>query len=215
MARNTDNLIDEPSKNLLPPTGGVVIDIGTGDGRFVYQSARHNPQKFYIGIDPNPEPLESISRKIHRKPAKGGLSNVLFLQTAVETLPPELDGVADEVHIHFPWGSLLRAVATGDEAVLGGLWRICAPGALLEIIIGLDSERDQSTVGTLGLEPLTNEFLEQTLIPRYEARGFEVLNKGAFAPSDWPRLETSWARRLQGGAGRTLIFLIARAKSPA
>jgi len=30
----------------------VIIDIGTGDGRFVYQSARRNPNKFYIGIDP-------------------------------------------------------------------------------------------------------------------------------------------------------------------
>ena len=39
---------------------------------------------------------------------------MLFIQAAVEDLPPELDGVADEVHVHFPWGSLLRAVATGE-----------------------------------------------------------------------------------------------------
>jgi 16S rRNA (adenine(1408)-N(1))-methyltransferase len=216
MARNTDTWINEPSKNLLPPTGGgVVIDIGTGDGRFVYQSARQNPQKFFIGIDSNPEPLETISRKIHRKPTKGGLPNVFFLQAAVEALPPELDGVADEVHIHFPWGSLLQAVATGDETVLRGLQRICAPEALFEVIIGLDLTQDKSAIDALGLKPLTNEFLERTLIPRYEASGFEILEKGTFTPSDWPRLETSWAKRLQGGAGRTLIFLIARAKSPA
>jgi tRNA G46 methylase TrmB len=49
---------------------GVVIDIGTGDGRFVYQSARQNPKKFYIGIDPNVRPLEKISEKIYRKPSK-------------------------------------------------------------------------------------------------------------------------------------------------
>jgi hypothetical protein len=99
--------------------------------------------------------------------------------------------------------------------VLRGLRWICAPGALLEIIIGFDPKRDQSTIKLPGLGPLTNEFLEQILIPRYEASGFEVLETGEFAPSDWPRLETSWAKRLQGGAGRTLIFLIARAKRPA
>jgi 16S rRNA (adenine(1408)-N(1))-methyltransferase len=216
MARDTDNLINEPCTSLSLLTGqGVVIDIGTGDGRFVYQLARENPRKFYIGIDVNPEPLQKISRKVHRKLTKGGLPNVLFIQAAVEVLPSELDGVADEVHIHFPWGSLLRAVAIGDKTVLRGLRRICAPGALLEVVIGLDLARDKSAIEALDLKSLTDEFLEVTLIPRYEASGFEVLEKGVFAPSDWPRLETSWAKRLQGGAGRTLIFLIARAKRPA
>jgi 16S rRNA (adenine(1408)-N(1))-methyltransferase len=208
----TDNSINKPSRSLSPPTGGVVVDLGTGDGRFVYQSARQNPHKFYIGIDANAQPLEKISEKIHRKPAKGGAPNVLFIQAAVEALPAELDGVADEVHIHFPWGSLLRAVATGEDAVLAGLWRLCAPGAFVEIIIGLDPERDQSEIETLGLELLTPEFLQRTLVPRYEANGFEVLEQGVLAPSEWPELTTSWAKRLQGGAGRALIYLVARAE---
>src|ERR1044071_8966443 len=88
--------------NLSRHTGeGVIVDIGTGDGRFVYQSARQNPKKFYIGIDANPSQLEKISQKIHKKPHKGGLANAIFLQVSVEDLPSELDGVADEVHIHF------------------------------------------------------------------------------------------------------------------
>ncbi len=93
-----------------------MIDLGTGDGRFVYQSARRNPHKFYIGIDAEARALEKISEKIHRKPQKGGLRNVMFVQAAVEDLPSELDGVADELHIHFPWGSLLGAVASGDQS---------------------------------------------------------------------------------------------------
>lgn len=212
MVKPVDDWINAPSKNLSPPTGeGVVIDLGTGDGRFVYQSARQNPRKFYIGIDASPQPLEKISEKIHRKPTKGGLPNVLFIQAAVEALPPELNGAADEVHVHFPWGSLLRAVATGDEAVLRSLRRLCAPGALVEIIIGLDPKRDRSEIETLGLPALTDEFLETSLVPRYEASGFEVLEQGVLGPSEWPKLKTSWAKRLHGGAGRTLIYLIARA----
>ena len=85
-----------------------MLDIGIGDGLFVYQYARRYPSKFYMGIDTNPRPLEKISEKIHRKPAKGGLPNVLFIQSSVEDLPAEFDGVADEIHIHLPWGSLLR-----------------------------------------------------------------------------------------------------------
>ncbi len=63
------------------------MDIGTGDGRYVYRSARTNPDKFYIGIDVQPKGLEKISEKIHRKPEKGGLPNVLFVQASVEELP--------------------------------------------------------------------------------------------------------------------------------
>jgi 16S rRNA (adenine(1408)-N(1))-methyltransferase len=110
----------------------------------VYQSALIEPTKFFIGIDAQAKALEKISEKIYRKPAKGGLPNVLFLQAAVENLPPELDGVADEIHIHFPWGSLLRAVVSADADVLSHLRRICAPGCLLEIIVGLDPVRDRA-----------------------------------------------------------------------
>lgn len=198
----------------MHPTGeGVVVDIGTGDGRFVYRCARRNPHRFYIGIDASPRALEKISRNIYRKPAKGGLPNALFLQATVRALPVELDGVADEVHIHFPWGSLLQGVATGDEAVMHSLWRICAPGALLEIIIALDPERDKSAIEALGLKLLTNQFLELTLIPRYEASGFEVLEAGTFAPSEWPEIDTSWAKRLSGSHGRVLTYVIAQAKT--
>lgn len=201
-----------PSNNLSPPTGeGVMLDIGTGDGLFVYQSAQQNPQKFYIGIDANARALEKISEKIHRKPSKGGLPNILFLQASVEDLPEELNGVADEVHVHFPWGSLLRAVATGEENVLRNLRRVCAPAALLEIVIGLDPERDRTEIARLGLEPLTREFIQTNLIPKYKAAGLQIVEYGEVATPDWSRLKTSWAKRLQGNDARSVVYFIAQA----
>lgn len=188
-----------------------MIDIGTGDGLFVYQRARANPDKFYIGIDANPRPLEKVSEKIHRNPAKGGLRNVLFIQAAIEDLPSELDGVADEVHIHFPWGSLLRCVAAGDESVLRNLRRVCAPEGVLEIIIGLDPERDRSQIERLEFKAFSTDFIDQELAPRYQAFGFEILERGVLAQSEWPKLETSWAKRLRGNEARTLLYIIARA----
>jgi 16S rRNA (adenine(1408)-N(1))-methyltransferase len=207
-----DNLIGKPSENSSPPTGnGIVIDIGTGDGLFVYQCARRNPKKFYIGVDSNARPLEKISEKIHRKPAKGGLPNILFIQAAVEDLPPELDGVADEVHIHFPWGSLLRAVALGEMEVLRNLRRLCSPEALLEVVIGLEPERDRAELERLGLQPLSVEEIDSILAPQYRSAGFEICERGAILPSEWPELLTSWAKRLRGNKSRSLVYIIARA----
>ena len=192
----------------------MVIDIGTGDGLFVYQCARENPKKFYIGVDANPRPLEKVSERIHRKPAKGGLPNVAFIQAAAEELPPELDGVADEVHVHFPWGSLLRAVATGDVEVMRGLRRVCSPGAVLEVIIGIDPARDRSEVERLGLRTLSAEYIDSVLRRNYRAAGFEIFERGVLPPSRWPKLQTSWSKRLKGGAGRSLTYVIARATEP-
>ena len=208
----SDNWINAHSINSSHHTGeGVIIDIGTGDGRFVYQSARQNPNKFYIGIDPNTRPLEKISEKIHRKPDKGGAPNVLFIQAAVEDLPSELVGVANELHVHFPWGSLLRAVTTGELAVLQNLRRVCSDGAVFEVVTGLDPERDQSEIERLGLTSLSLEFIDEVLSPRYAAAAFEVIERGILAASEWPELNTSWAKRLHGNERRSIAYIIARA----
>jgi 16S rRNA (adenine(1408)-N(1))-methyltransferase len=191
----------------------VIVDIGTGDGRYVYRSARANPDKFYIGIDVQPKALEKISEKIHRNPERGGLPNVLFVQAPVEELPPELDQVADEIHIHFPWGSLLRSVAIGDKEVLGGMRRIAAPAAWLEIIIGIDESGDAAEVARLGLPPLTEEYVGSTLIPRYEMSGFRVEESGISSDAEWPHLETTWAKRLRDNSRRQLLFIIAKVTS--
>ncbi|MGQ0542467.1 MAG: methyltransferase domain-containing protein [Blastocatellia bacterium] len=199
--------------NLSNPTGeGVVIDIGTGDGRFVSAAAKANPNKFYIGVDANVKPLEKPSMKATRRSKKGGLPNALFVQAAVEDLPCEFDGAADEIHIHFPWGSLLKAVATGDEAVLAALRRIAEPECLLEIVIGIDPEKDKSEIERLGLPELSKAYLKDDLIPKYLAAGFEYIDHGAMNSASWQSLETSWARKLQGGAGRRVIYMIFQAK---
>ncbi len=212
MAAQSDNSTRKNSKNLsLHTAEGVVVDIGTGDGRFVYQSAQENPNKFYIGIDANKKPLEKISMKATRKTSKGGLPNVLFVQAAVENLPEELNETADEIHIHFPWGSLLRTVVAGDETVLQSLRRICAPECFVEIVIGIDEERDKSEIERLELPQLSPNYLEDVLIPKYETAGFEILEKGILSSSDWSKLETSWARKLQGGANRQVTYLILQA----
>jgi 16S rRNA (adenine(1408)-N(1))-methyltransferase len=192
----------------LPRTGcGIVIDIGTGDGRFVSAEAKANPNKFYIGVDANVKPLEKPSMRATRKPAKGGLPNAMFVQAAVEDLPEEFDGVADEIHIHFPWGSLLRAVATGDEDVLHSLRRIAARGCLLEIIIGVDPERDRAELERLNIPELSPVGLHSFLIPKYKAAGFEPLDCRRLSRDEWAAIDTSWSRRLSSGSQRTVFLL--------
>jgi 16S rRNA (adenine(1408)-N(1))-methyltransferase len=177
----------------------------------VYQSARQFPEKFFIGIDANSSALVKLSEKMHRKPAQGGVANALFVQAAAEELPAELNGVAGEVYVHFPWGSLLCAVATGDNLVLGNLRRICAPRARLKIFMSLDFERDRSEIERLGLPQISPEFLNTVLRSRYENAGFEILEAEMLSGVAWPEIRTSWAKRLRDNEQRSLIYIGARA----
>lgn len=186
---------------------GVILDIGTGDGRFVSAQAKANPDKFYIGIDANAKALEKPSMKATRKPAKGGLPNAMFVQAAVEDLPEELNGTADQIHINFPWGSLLRSVALGDPEVLASLRRIAAPGCRLELIIGTDQTRDRSELDRLGIPDLTEAYVKHTLVPRYASAGFSLDRHTELSQGKWAGLETSWARRLSDSQNRKVIAI--------
>jgi 16S rRNA (adenine(1408)-N(1))-methyltransferase len=209
----SDNSTRKNSENLLNHTGeGIIVDIGTGDGRFVYRSALANPNKFFIGIDANAKPLEKISMKATRKPNKGGAPNVLFVQAAIENLPEEFSGAADEIHIHFPWGSLLKSVISGDEIILQSLRKICAPECLLEIIFGIDEERDKSEIERLDLPKISVQYFENELIPKYEKAGFKILESGILDYSKWSLMETSWARKLQNNSDRMVSYLILSAE---
>ena len=190
------------------PYRQVILDIGTGDGRFISTEARRNPTDFYIGIDANVKPLEKPSMKATRKPSKGGLPNAIFVQAAVEDLPEEFNGVANKIHINFPWGSLSRAVATGDADVITSLRRIAARDCLLEIVMGFDSIRDKTELRRLNIPELLDSYLDSELIPRYETAGLKLLNRRTLGQEEWSAMETSWARKLQGSTSRKVVRLI-------
>jgi 16S rRNA (adenine(1408)-N(1))-methyltransferase len=189
-----------------------VVEVGTGDGLLVYRSARANPNIFFIGIDANAHPLEKISEKIHRKPSKGGLSNVLFVQAAVEDLPSELDSIAREVHVNFPWGSLLGAVAGGHGLALSNIRGLCSDGALLKVIVALDAEKDRAELDRLNVQPALMEFKDRTLVSYYENAGFEIVDRRTLATAEWSKLQSSWAKRLKGSGSRSIVSIVARAR---
>ncbi len=195
----------------ISPYRPIVLDIGTGDGRFVLTVAREHPAKFYIGIDANTKPLEKPAMRATRKPAKGGLPNAMFVQAAVENLPEELDGIANEINVQFPWGSLLVAVAGGDAQILRSIGRIAANGCLLKIIIGIDPERDRAELERLGITEFTPESVRSSLVPKYASAGFECVEVRAVGRDEWAEIKTSWAQKLKVGKGRTVFSMVFRA----
>jgi 16S rRNA (adenine(1408)-N(1))-methyltransferase len=97
----------------------VLVDIGTGDGRFVLHAARAGSSWFAIGVDACRENMRAASRTAPR--------NALFVVAEARTLPTELCGLATRIAINFPWGSLLSGLLDGDTGLIDGLASIAQP----------------------------------------------------------------------------------------
>lgn len=183
------------------------IDLGTGDGRLPYLRAREERERLFVGVDANAAGMRGLSaRALHER-----LDNLLYVRAAVEELPPELDGVADQVSVVLPWGSLLAAVAMPSSGVLRGIRVLCRPDAVLTVVLGVDPVRDQAELRRLGLGPLPEGSLASRLAEGYAQAGFRLVSVRPLPPDQLVRWPSTWARRLSHAPGRALLRVDATA----
>ena len=140
--------------------------------------------------------MAEASRRAARPSARGGASNALFVVAAAERPPQELLGVADELTIHFPWGSLLRGSLAIDAAAAGGIAALIKPRGTATILVSL-TERDG-----LGLTPLDEPGAADALAGRWAAHGLKLELLCPATDADVAATRSSWARRLGVGGAR-------------
>lgn len=178
---------------------GIVVDIGTGDGKFVYELAKANPDKLVIGIDPNAKNLEKTSRKASKKPKKGGLSNALFVLASIEDLPAELAGKANQVFINLPWGSLLDGIIRADQTTWQNLKRICKNGARIDILLAEDPAVDL-------------DHIKRTLPTQLHSLGFRAAQIQTLTQRDLKSYPSSWTKRLAFGKSKKFLLIRVQAQ---
>jgi hypothetical protein len=108
-----------------------VLDLGTGDGRFVVEQSRKAPKVAVIGVDLCGANFRQLSRKA------GG--NARFLVADACALPEEMYAVADHINIAFPWGRLLREILDAEGAFLSRLVHTMHPRSTLSILFNADA----------------------------------------------------------------------------
>jgi 16S rRNA (adenine(1408)-N(1))-methyltransferase len=207
------DIIDMDSTTLrecIADYAGVVLDIGTGDGKYVYHQARAQPQQFYIGLDASPENLAEHARKTRKKPARGGVPNVLYVIANAEHMPPELSSIAHQLHIHFPWGRLLRGIALGDEALLSSIARAAVPAATLDILVNATIFCEPVPQEVQGLPEMTAAYVDTVLRPAFARAGITIINQQRLANEAMKTIPTTWSRRLAYGKPAETLFIQAR-----
>jgi 16S rRNA (adenine(1408)-N(1))-methyltransferase len=139
--------------------------------------------------------MADSSRRAARTEKKGGRPNALFVVASAERPPTELRGLADELTIAFPWGSLLRgALALDDDAALG-IAALLRPGGTAEILLSV-TERD-----ALDVPPLTDR-TGAGVAARWSALGLCVERFRPATAREIAATRSTWARRLAAGRAR-------------
>lgn len=139
-----------------------------------------------------------------RRARKGRLANVLFVVASAHSLPPELDGLADAVHVHFPWGSLLTGILDGDDQVVGGLVQLLRPGGRLTIVASV-VERD-GVPGTPRLDTASAAGAARRVVTAGAGRLDPVECREA-GTEDVAATHSTWAKRLGVGRSRPAWLL--------
>jgi 16S rRNA (adenine(1408)-N(1))-methyltransferase len=162
----------------------------------VLATAAAEPDRLVVGVDASAAAMAEASRRAARRPDRGGLPNARFVVAAAEALPAGLEGLADRVTVHFPWGSLLRGLLTADPVILEGLARTMHPGATLSLLVS-STDRDRGAgVGPVGTADLA------ALAPGYAAHGLVLTMIRPATAADVAASRSTWGRRLGAGDRR-------------
>jgi hypothetical protein len=160
----------------------ILLDLGTGDGRYVHSLARAFPDDFIIGVDSCRENLHEYSR------AK--LPNMLFVIANARSLPCELNGLVSHVTINFPWGSLLESLLIGDERLMCGLDSIARPNTVIDIRL------NGGALSEAGMPLETGAGRVQEAM---RAHGWRVSDLTCINDCDLQNFPSTWSRRIAHG----------------
>ena len=188
---------------------GVSIDVGTGEGKYILDAGRAEPERLCIGIDAVADNLVKSARSAAANPKKAGLPNVLFVRGAAERLPGPFEALADRLSVHYPWGSLMRIVSEPALDHLKCLRAVCKTGAEVSILLNYSVFEDRDYLERLGMADIVDPAENPALIETYSAAGFKVSERHLIHGD--PPVRTSWGRHLVRGSARATLVITATA----
>jgi 16S rRNA (adenine(1408)-N(1))-methyltransferase len=175
------------------------VDVGTGDARFAYHLAGERPDWLVIGVDALDAPMGEIAYRASRKPARGGRENLLLLRAAVEALPEELVGIADEVDVLLPWGALLEGIVRARAEIVEGIAALARAGAVVNVTLNGEIWLDSAPARYEDLPLPTPGYVAEAIEPEFRRVGIDLGPARYLTAAEAKGLPTTWARRLGHG----------------
>jgi 16S rRNA (adenine(1408)-N(1))-methyltransferase len=168
----------------------IVLDLGTGDGRYVRTLAERHPHWFVIGVDACRENLREFSQT--------KLQNVLFVIASAQELPRELDGLISHISINFPWGSLLESLLAGDVRLTRRLAAISRSAASIDLRLNGGALAEAGKTLEAGADRIHYNLLKA---------GWELARPVMMDASSLKKFPSTWAKRLAFGRDPRAMML--------
>ncbi len=185
------------------------VDVGTGDAHFAYHLASERPDWLVVGLDAIDAPMGEIAYKAARKPARGGRANLVLLRAAVEALPDELEGIADEVDVLLPWGALLEGIVRARLEVVSGLAALARPTAGVNVTLNGEIWLDSTPNRFADLPVPTPEYVANEMEPGFRRAGIDLGAARYLSAPEATAIPTTWARRLGHGRSHPQFLYLA------
>lgn len=194
--KRTDEMDRETFAELAARHRDVLVDVGTGDGRFALHLARQRPTTLVVGLDALRENLEETARKAARRHDRGGAPNVLYVHAVAERPPPELRGRADAVQVVLPWGKLMVGLLLAQPDILGGLRALGHAGTSFRAVVNAEVWGEPIPLEARDLPELTPERATSQLAPRYALHGIRIDGADVLDEAGVDAVRSTWARKL-------------------
>lgn len=168
----------------------IMLDLGTGDGRYVRTLAKEHPDWFVIGMDSCRENL--------REHSQTKLQNILFIIASAQDLPKELNGLISHITINFPWGSLLQSLLTCDARLMRGLESLSRATTSFDLRLNGGALAEAGMTLQAGVEKIYNHLIRS---------GWQIKNPATMNAAALRSFPTTWAKRLAFGRDPRAVSL--------
>jgi hypothetical protein len=177
-------------KDRLTNYDRIILDLGTGDGRYARSLAEGHPRWFVIGVDSCRENL--------REHSQVKLGNLLFVIASAQELPQELMGLVSHLTINFPWGSLLKSLLSGDPRLIRGLKSVSRARAALDLRLNGGALAEAGKTLEAGTYRIYFNLLQA---------GWQLEHPVMMDASALKQFPSTWARRLAFGRDPRAMML--------
>jgi hypothetical protein len=168
----------------------IILDLGTGDGRYARSLAERHPRWFVVGLDSCRENL--------REHSQVKLGNLLFVIASAQELPHELTGLVSHLTVNFPWGSLLESLLSGDPRLIRGLKSVSRARASLDLRLNGGALAEAGKTLEAGTDRIYFHLLQA---------GWQLEHPVLMDASALKRFPSTWAKRLAFGRDPRAMML--------
>lgn len=158
------NISNEDFLTRIDGYNKFIVDLGTGQGSFVYYNALENRDYFYIGLDSCGDSMKKYSVKQY----KNKVSNLMYVVMNVQKIDDILKNRFSEIYINLPWGTLLEGIFKEELGIINSISSLSLKGCRINMCFSYNDKFEKCEIEKRGLPNLNNEYFEEIFKPMYE-----------------------------------------------